>query len=845
MCPASGRHQDGHAFARRAIPWWHGRISTHRLVSTRGDAVNSTWARTKERLIGSPIASAEHEHQLLPKFLALPVFSSDCLSSVAYATEEVVLVLALAGAVGLTLILPVSLAVAALMAVVVVSYRQTVRAYPSGGGAFIVALDNLGLRPAVVAAASLLTDYILTVAVSVSAGVAAITSAAPSLLAYKVPLSLGFVLLITLVNLRGARESGTLFAGPTYAFVVIIGIMLIAGFAHCASGACPQAVSAGAALTPEVAGLSVFLVLRAFSSGASALTGTEAIANGVQAFREPKSHNAATTLGTMGTIAVIMGLGIGAQAWLFDVRVTQGTLDQYGTVLSQIGRATFGTGAGFIALQIATMAVLVLGANTAYQDFPRLSAILADHRLMPRQFRNRGDRLVFSNGIIVVGVLASLLIVAFGAQVSRLIQLYVVGVFTSFTLSQSGMVRHWLRFRERGWQRSVVFNAVGAAVTGVVLLVVVTTKFMHGAWIVLVAVPLFVAGMAAIRRHYLWVASQLRLVPRTGGEPPARHRVVVLASRSGRHLERALRFAQLLRSDHVEVWHVAEPDDLRLLAQWNLHHPQLPLRYIASGPDGIAATLRRHLQQLRDRDPDALLTVVVTEQVRHRRWRHLFLHRGGGPSILWALRQESGIAVTDLNDSPTLPGADLSPRADSLLTLVSKRLARMGGASRDLHPSWAGPLRRVDSIVLVSEVTAPTLEAVRYACSVTPGAVRALHVEIEPEQRARVEAAWARHQVEVPLQVIESPYRDLTEAVLEYLNRAVRRAEPGTMLNVIIPEFVVPSLVGKLLHNQSALWIRAALYADTRLSVTSVPWVLGQEPSPDQPSARVTAVAAD
>ncbi|MBP1632565.1 MAG: amino acid permease-associated region, partial [Acidobacteria bacterium] len=615
--------------------------------------MNGTWTRLKERLIGSPIPSAEHEHQLLPKVLALPVFSSDCLSSVAYATEEVVLVLALAGVAGFAFIGPISIAIAALMAIVITSYRQTVRAYPQGGGAFLVARDNLGLRPAMVAAAALLTDYILTVAVSVSAGVAAITSAAPSVLSYRVLLALGFLVLLTVANLRGARESGVLFAGPTYAFIVIVGITLGTGMVRCLADSCPQAVSAGSELAPEVGAVSLLLILRAFASGASALTGVEAIADGVQAFRPPKSHNAATTLAVMGVIAITMFLGTSTLARGFNVQVTEATVDTYGTVLSQIGRGVFGTGAGFVTLQIATMAILVLGANTAYQDFPRLSSILADQRLMPRQFRNRGDRLVFSNGILVVSVLAGLLIVAFGAQVSRLIQLYVVGVFTSFTLSQTGMVRHWLRSREKGWQRSVVFNAIGATATGVVLVVVIFVKFLHGAWIVMVAVPLFVAGMAAMRRHYLWVASRLRqLEPvECAGEHP--HRVVVLASRSGRHLERALRFARLLHADRLETWHVREPGDRRLRVHWQERHADLPLTLLDPDPAGVAATLRRHVRRVREQDPGTSITVVVAEEVRARRWRHALAHRRGGAlSILWALRQESGVAVADVHYRP-------------------------------------------------------------------------------------------------------------------------------------------------------------------------------------------------
>ena len=365
--------------------------------------MNETWTRAKEWLIGSPIASAEHEHQLLPKMLALPVFASDALSSVAYATEEIALVLALAGTAALGLILPISLAIAALMAVVVISYRQTVRAYPYGGGAFIVANDNLGLKPAMVAAASLLTDYVLTVAVSISAGMAAITSAVPALVPVPGPAGAGLLAAphggepaggargqhpLRRSHLRlhrdraghaGGRDSAAAWGAPA-----------------------PRRSRPGRNCLRWSAGSRCSWCCGPSPPGASALTGTEAIANGVQAFRKPKAHNAAPTLRMMGALAITMFLGISAQAHLFDVRVSEATLDEYGTVLSQIGRAVFGTGAGFIVLQAATAAILVLAANTAYQDFPRLSAILAAHRLMPRQYRNRGDRLAFSNGIITV-----------------------------------------------------------------------------------------------------------------------------------------------------------------------------------------------------------------------------------------------------------------------------------------------------------------------------------------------------------------------------------------------------------------------------------------------------------
>ena len=477
----------------------------------------TSWTTVKRRVIGRPIASHDEGEQLLPKRLALPVFASDPLSSVAYASEEAMLVLALAGAGALRLLTPVSLAVAALLAMVVVSYRQTIRAYPDGGGAFIVAHENLGVRAGVTAAAALLTDYVLTVAVSVAAGVAAITSAYPFLREWRVEIALVFILILTIANLRGTKESSRLFALPTYAFVLTVLTMLVVGFLRCADGVCPQSGLGGDRTGARtLGGVTLFLILRAFASGSTALTGVEAVANGVQAFREPKSRNAAATLGIMALISISMFLGISTLARLFDVRISEELVDQYGTVISQIGRAAFNGGIGFWILQVVTAAILILAANTAYQDFPRLSAILARYRFMPRQFRNRGDRLVFSNGVFALAILAGLLLVVFDAQVSRLIQLYVVGVFTSFTLSQTGMVRHWLTTRERGWRRSVVINAIGAVTTGVVLVVVAVVKFAHGAWIIMVAVPLLVAWMMGIRRHYLRVAHHLGHVPAEG-----------------------------------------------------------------------------------------------------------------------------------------------------------------------------------------------------------------------------------------------------------------------------------------------------------------------------------------
>jgi len=394
----------------------------------------------KRVLVGRAMSSHRLEHTLLPKVLALPVFSSDALSSVAYATGEIMLVLMVASTTGQEYVMPISIAIATLMAIVVISYRQTVRAYPSGGGAYIVSKDNLGVMPGLVAAAALLVDYMMTVIVSIVAGVFAIVSAVPSLSQHRVVLSIAFVLFMMFANLRGVRESGTLFAVPTYGFIVAILLMVGLGFVRCVGG-CPP-VYEPAIPVPEIATVAatvgIWSILRAFSSGATALTGVEAISNGVPAFRRPQARNAAETLAMMGVIAITMFLGI---SWL-ATHISGVTASDETSVVAQIAMTVFDKGFMFYVVQAFTAAILVLAANTAYQDFPRLSAILARDRFMPRQFMNRGDRLVFSNGVIVLSLLSCVMIYAFDANLNRLIQLYVVGVFTSFTLSQTGMVRH-------------------------------------------------------------------------------------------------------------------------------------------------------------------------------------------------------------------------------------------------------------------------------------------------------------------------------------------------------------------------------------------------------------------
>lgn len=626
----------------------------------------------KRLLVGRPLRSERLGETLLPKKLALPVFCSDPLSSNAYATEEILLVLSLGGVSLLHLAPWVAGAVILLLVVVVASYRQTCHAYPNGGGAYAVSRANLGPNAALVAASALLVDYVLTVAVSVAAGVANIVSAMPELAPHAVALSLGFVALLAVMNLRGVRESGTVFAIPTYGFVASVFFMLVVGGYRAITGDAPAAESAPFSITPahHVSGLLlVALVLRAFSSGCTALTGVEAVSNGVPNFQPPKSRNAASTLAIMGGLTVTMFAGITALALAAHVHVVDDADRLVGapagyeqrTVIAQLAGAVFGHHAlGFYAVQAFTAAILVLAANTAFNGFPILASILGGDGYLPRQFHRRGDRLVFSNGIVVLATLAGLLIYAFDASTTRLIQLYIIGVFVSFTLSQWGMVRHWtteLRaasapHRRTHLHRSRMVNGVGAVFTALVLVVVLFTKFTHGAYIVVIAMPALFALMRAIKRHYDRVAVELR---------PA--------------------------------------------------------------PAGV-----------------------------------------------------------------TLPA-------------------------------------RVRAVVLVSRLHAPTLQALAYARATRPTTLVGLTVQTSPTETQALQQEWADRDIPVDLVVLDSPYRDVTGPVLDYVTH-IRRASPRDVVAVFVPEYVVGHWWEHLLHNQSALRLKARLLFRPGVMVTSVPWQL-------------------
>src|SRR3954449_11391058 len=539
-------------------------------------------------VLGRPLRTDRLDETLLSKKLALPVFCSDPLSSVAYATEQIVLVLGLGGLALLDLTPWLAGAVVLLLVVVVASYRQTCDAYPNGGGAYAVSRANLGEDAALVAASALLIDYVLTVAVSVVAGVAAITSAVPALADHAVALSLGFVVLLTVVNLRGIKESGRAFAVPTYGFVVAIFAMLAVGFAKVLFGGGITAESAhyGLRQVAHTGGLlTVFLALRAFASGCTALTGVEAVSNGVPSFQPPKARNAAATLTIMGGLAIVMFAGITALAMVTHVHMAENPDQLIGlppgqaqkTALSQIGLAVFGSGPAFYALQAFTAAILVLAANTAYNGFPVLASLLARDGPLPRQLGRRGDRLVFSNGVVLLAGIAGLLIVAFDADVTRLIQLYIIGVFVAFTLSQAGMVRHWSTAlggapdaaARRSIRRSQAINAAGALATSVVLVLVLVTKFVHGAWLVVIAMPLLYLLMIRIRRHYATVDAEA--APRPGGITlPGRVHAVVPVVKINEPTLRTLAFARSIHPDDLTAVTVqVDPEETRqLLGGW-------------------------------------------------------------------------------------------------------------------------------------------------------------------------------------------------------------------------------------------------------------------------------------
>src|SRR5579859_4736 len=597
----------------------------------------------RRRFIGLPLATEQLAHERLTKVKALAVFSSDALSSVAYATEEILYILVGAASIGIaSALIPISIGIVILLAIVAISYRQTIRAYPNGGGSYIVAHNELGVWPGLIAAGSLMVDYILTVAVSISSGVQAVTSAIEALHPYTVEIALAALLFMVIVNLRGVRESGSIFAAPTYLFITSILLMIgvaffkiIGGGGNPVSGGSPQA---GAHLLKQgTESVGIFLILRAFASGCTAMTGVEAISNGVPAFEKPEAQNARLTLAWMASILAVMFIGISILAHHYGIRPDDPAQKGAQTVLSKIAHESFGRGNNpfYIITQAATFLILVLAANTSFADFPRLSSILAHDGYMPHQFAFRGERLAFSNGIIVLGIISGLLIIAFKANTDALIPLYAVGVFVSFTLSQSGMVRHWImRRREggeeaRGAQRSMIINGTGAVATGIVAIVIAATKFIYGAWIVIVLIPLIVLLLRAIGRHYETVEREVQL---TDDElrhlpPPApvKHTVLVPVGSINRPVVQTLAYARSLSTDVTAV-HITDTleDAERLRTRWEEWGSDVPLVIIDSPYRSFQGPLMAYIDLVsQQRGPSHIITVVLPEFVPEHWYEHL------------------------------------------------------------------------------------------------------------------------------------------------------------------------------------------------------------------------------
>jgi amino acid transporter len=596
----------------------------------------------KRLVLGRPIPTHLAHHERLSKLTGLAVLSSDALSSVAYASEEILRVLVVGGLAATVFARPIGLLIAGLLGLVAFSYRQTIHAYPTGGGAYIVSKDNLGVNAALVAAAALLIDYTLTVAVSIAAGVAAVTSAFPALHVNRVELSLGFLVVLSVGNLRGIRESGRIFSIPTYFFIAMILLLVGVGAFRFATGTI-RPIGTVNPVPVGTGGLGWFMLLTAFSNGCTAMTGVEAVSNGVPAFRPPEAANAARTLVAMALLAITMFVGITLLAQAYHVIPSETE-----TVVSQIARGTFGgRGLLYFGVQLATMLILVLAANTAYSDFPRLASIVARDAYLPRQFSNQGDRLAFSNGIVALSVFAALLLVVFNGDTHALIPLYMIGVFISFTLSQSGMVVHWRTRREPGWRASACINGLGAIATAIVLGIVTTTKVLEGAWIIILLIPVLVGVFKATRRHYSHVAAQLSLKGWCG-EAPRHSTVLVPIGGVHRAVLQATAYARSLSSDVRALFVDTDPAATeRVRHDWDKWGAGTRLDVLPSPYRSLMEPLLEYIDQLQTAHPDDYVTVILPEFVPRRWWQHL-LHNQRALLIKGALLFRPRVVVTSV-----------------------------------------------------------------------------------------------------------------------------------------------------------------------------------------------------
>ncbi len=768
------------------------------------EAPHGVLGRIKRFLIGAPIPTARADHERLTKFKALAVLSSDAISSVAYATEAILLTLVAGGSGNIGLTLPISFVIVALLGIVGLSYRQTIPAYPNGGGSYIVAKENLGTVPGLVAAASLMIDYVLTVAVSVAAGVQALATLFPSLSPTLdvVTIDVALVMVIGIANLRGVRESGSIFALPTYLFIVSALLLIVVGgiksffLVHHPIIGHFQFVAAAEPL-------SLFLILKAFAAGCTAMTGVEAISNGVPAFRKPEPRNAAATLTRMAVILGTLFLGITLLATSYHVEANPAGNP---TVIGQIAQQVF-TGPLFFlypVFQLATLLILTLAANTSYADFPRLSSLLARDGFLPHQFAFRGDRLAFSMGIMFLAVLASLLLVVFKGDPTQLINLYAVGVFMSFTLSQGGMVRHWWRLRRehKGWQRSLVINGLGAMTTLLVTLVIASTKFLAGAWIVVVLIPLLVVMFLGISHHYRRVERELTTSLPLQQEA-IRHRFIVPIASLNPVARFSLAYARSI-SPHVAAVHVAVRNDAETLRtaweDWQkyLSEDERPqLNVIEPSHRSFLRSLLDYINTIQQQHPGDTLTVVLPEPAESSLLGRLLRN----PRVLQlkiALFFRPEIVVTNV----------------ALSHQTSAHLIRPS----DIHHRFIVPLAEEDRA---------SVESLAYARSISRHVIAA-HVAIDPQEVKELYSRWGRLQKhlaqegEIQLVVIESPYRSLIRPLLAYID-TVHQLHPEETLTVILPEFVVAHWWEYPLHNQTAFRLKAALLARPGIVVTDIP----------------------
>ncbi|MEX2393596.1 MAG: APC family permease [Actinomycetota bacterium] len=752
----------------------------------------------KSLVVGRPKSTAGLEHERLSKKVALAVFASDALSSSAYATEEMLIVLLMAGTAALVYSIPIAIVITVVLGIVITSYRQTVHAYPDGASAYIVASKNLGKYPGLVAASSLLIDYVLTVAVSITFGVASLIALVPSLQPYRVVMSIGVIAIISMLNLRGVKEAGALFAIPTYAYVVLIGGLVVWGLIRSARGLGPAQAIPPPAHPIGNAELSLFVLARAYSQGSTALTGVEAISDGVTVFRKPVARNAGITLMVMGVLLAFLFIGVTVLAHNFGVHGP--TEDPHRTVVSLIALAVFGSGPLFAAVQIATFLILFLAANTSYSDFPRLANFLARDRYAPRQFMNRGDRLAFSNGIIALGALAALLVVIYDAEYSRIINLYVVGVFTSFTLSQSGMVQHWRRLKreEPRWRRNAIINGLGAFTTFTVLIVVLATKFTHGAWIVVAAIPVVVWVLTRIYNHYMEVRVQLRDRSRRP-KPANENHVLLLVGTPGREEVRSFWYAERVRTTDFHAVHFAEKGDPKgIEAKWARQVgilPTTPLLETLKMEGSIVASVKNYIERLRNRVPaEDFITVIVSEAVRVGR---LNLGTRTGLRLKLALLFTPDVVVTNV---PYVIGTEHQEALDT------------GRAPRHIV------------IVLVAGAHNASLRALEYAKTLDSDEIRPIHVALDPEMSEHHEAEWEALDTGYPLEFVAAPFRDLGRSLRDYVRPIAWDGQ--TIVTIVLPEFVVSKWWHHVLHNQNAFDVKWTFLPEPDVIVTSVPYHL-------------------